>query len=194
MPNIKLFRLYFLSLILIFIAGASNAEKAEIGDNGLHIQSWFMESFLDIKEDHETASGNGKYLAVIFEQKGCPYCYALHNKNFADDKIVGYLKKHFEVLQLDLKGSRKVTDFNGKEIEERRLAKQWKVYYTPTMIIFPKDNNVIKEKNGQEKEVFRMLGYYKPDRFMAMLRFVKEEHFKKMSFQEFLDRKLMETK
>ena len=54
------------------------AAAAEIGEDGLHKQPWFSVTFKDMSEDLETASGAGKRLAVIFEQRGCIYCEKLH--------------------------------------------------------------------------------------------------------------------
>ena len=54
------------------------AKSLEVGDNGLHTQDWFLESFLDLADDHSELAGQNKHLAVIFEQRGCPYCRELH--------------------------------------------------------------------------------------------------------------------
>ena len=53
---------------------ASEIPQPTLGEDGLYRQSWFLESFLDIKEDMQTAKANGKRLVVFIEQKGCIYC------------------------------------------------------------------------------------------------------------------------
>ena len=124
------------------------AKSQQVGDNGLHIQDWFLESFMDLNDDHSELAAQNKHLAIIFEQRGCPYCRQLHEVNFARDEIVSYLKKHFGVLQIDLWGSRAVTDFDGKELEDRALALRWRAIFTPTMVFFPKDPAMVKGKKG----------------------------------------------
>src|SRR5215211_6136155 len=49
-------------------------------EDGLYRQSWFQLSFLDLREDFNEAKADAKRFAVIFEQRGCPYCTKLHNE------------------------------------------------------------------------------------------------------------------
>ena len=170
------------------------AKTSEIGGNGLHTQKWFLESFLDLGDDHAELAEQNKHLAVIFEQRGCPYCRELHRVNFAREEIVTYVKKNFGIIQLDLWGSRAVTDFDGKEMEERALARRWRAIFTPTMVFFPKDPALVKGKKGVDSEIFRMPGYFKPFHFMSMLEFVNEGHYRTTHFQRYLQDKLAELR
>lgn len=172
--------------------GSAGAES-RIGDNGLHIQDWFLESFLDLSDDHAEALDAGKHLAVIFEQRGCPYCRELHNVNLADPEILAFTKKHFAVLQLDLWGSRTVTDFDGTEMEERALARKWGVNFTPTMVFFPLESAEGKGA-GSSFAVARMPGYLKPFHFVSFLEYVQEGAYKTGTFQQFLQVKFERLK
>ena len=53
------------------------------GDDGLFHQTWFKESFLDLREDFEEARAEGKRFAVVFEQRGCIYCIKMHTEVLA---------------------------------------------------------------------------------------------------------------
>ena len=170
------------------------AKTQEVGGNGLHIQDWFLETFLDLNDDHAELAAQNKHLAVIFEQRGCPYCRELHEVNFARDEIVSYMKKHFGVIQIDLWGSRAVTDFDGKELEERALALRWRAIFTPTMVFFPKETALVKGKKGVDSEIFRMPGYFKPFHFMSVLEFVNEGHYRTKQFQSYLQDKFAELR
>jgi hypothetical protein len=110
---------------------------SQLGDDGLYHEPWFLQSFLDLKEDVETARSAGKRLAVMWELRGCPYCRETHLVNFADPEITGYIRANFEVLQLNLVGARKVTDFDGKEFSEKELAERYAIRFTPTFQFFP---------------------------------------------------------
>ena len=72
----------------------------------------------------------------MWELKGCPYCKETHFVNFAQPRISDYIHDNFEVLQLNIIGSRKVTDFDGKEIGEKELAAKYGVRFTPTFQFF----------------------------------------------------------
>src|SRR4051794_21433869 len=52
-------------------------------EDGLYRQSWFHLSFLNLKEDFAEARASGKRFAILFEQRGCPYCAQLHTEVLA---------------------------------------------------------------------------------------------------------------
>lgn len=169
-----------------FAAGGGDLAR---DDDGLYTQPWFHQSFLDLKEDLGEAAAAGKHLAVIWEQRGCPYCRELHRVNFAKKSILSYMSKNFVILQLNLWGSKEVTDFDGKAIGERELAQRWNVIFTPTMMFFPADVKAVAGKSGKDAEVFRMPGYFKPFHFLSMLEFVHEGAYKSENFQRYIQAK-----
>lgn len=163
------------------------AAELEMNEDGLHVQPWFLESFLDLREDHAEAAADGKGFVVLWEQRGCPYCKELHRVNFQKKQIVEYLNSKYTVLQLNLWGSRKVTDFDGTELEERKLARKWAVNFTPTTVFFSKE--VPEGKSGRDAEVARMPGYFKPFHFLSMFEFVERGAYEKQGFQRYLQDK-----
>jgi Thioredoxin-like domain len=82
------------------------AEPAK-DEDGLYHQRWFLLSFLNLKEDFAEAKAAGKRFAVIFEQRGCPYCIKLHTEVLAQRYINDYMRANFAVLQLDIWGARR---------------------------------------------------------------------------------------
>ena len=74
-------------------AGADGGEvHVELGDDGLHKQPWFSNTFLDLGEDLAEATAAGKDLMVLIEQNGCPYCHEMHYVNFQRPELVDYIK------------------------------------------------------------------------------------------------------
>jgi thioredoxin-related protein len=168
------------------LARAQTAEPA-LGEDGLHIQPWFSQSFLDLKEDHAEAASSGRRLVIFWEQRGCPYCRELHHVNLADHEIATYIRTNFLALQLNLFGSREVTDFDGAKMEERQLAVRWRINFTPTLCFFPATVAELQGKSGRDAEVWRLLGYWKPFHFHSTLVYVKEEGYKSQpNFQRWL--------
>ena len=176
------------------LSGQALAAGAEVepGPSGLYTQPWVLDSFLELSDDLAEAAGKGKNFAVIWEQKGCPYCRETHRVNFADQRISSYITANFEVLQLDLWGSRKVTDFDGKEMEERELAQRWNVVFTPTIVFFPADPKAVEGKDGRGAEVVRMPGYFRPFHFLTMFQYVRERRYEDLAFQKYLQEKFAE--
>ena len=155
-------------------------------DDGLYTQEWFLQSFLDLTEDLDGAAAEGKRFAILFELKGCPYCKETHEVNFADPEINDYVRENFEILQLNYLGSRVVTDFDGEELEERKLREKYGVRFTPTFLFFPEASAEIAGESGQAAEAVRMTGYAKPDKFAAMFRFVRDKAYDVQTFKEYL--------
>ena len=157
-----------------------------LNDDGLYEQPFFVQSFLDLAEDLETAAQAGKRFAVMWELKGCPYCKETHFVNFADPEIRGFVSGNFDILQLNFVGSREVTDFDGEAMEERELARKWGIRFTPTTMFFPESLDEVAGRPGNEAEVARMPGYFKPPHFLAMYRFVQQKAYADSTFNDFL--------
>jgi thioredoxin-related protein len=157
-----------------------------LGDDGLYVQPWFHQSFLDLREDLEAAQAAGKRLVVLWEQRGCPYCREMHRVDLAEPEIIGFIQAHYIALQLNLHGSREVTDFDGKAFEERRLAQRWKINFTPTLCFFPPTLAAAQGKSGLEAEAWRLQGYWKPFHFQGALTYVSEGAYESEPFQPWL--------
>lgn len=130
--------------------------EAKKGDDGIWHQSWFVQSFLDLKDDHKEATAKGRRFAVIFEQRGCIYCTKMHTEVLAQNYINDYVRQNFDIVQLDLWGSREVTDFDGSKLLEKKLAERWGVLFTPTIVFFKDDLSGLDKQWGQPLEVARM--------------------------------------
>ena len=167
---------------------AAEAKRFEpvVTDDGLLAQPWFLTSFLDLKEDHAEAMANDKRFAVIWELRGCPYCKVLHTTNLARPNIQKLAHSNFEILQLNIIGSRKVVDFDGEELTEKQLARKHGVRFTPSMQFFGK---TVSEETGAKNEVARMAGYYKPFHFYTLLEFVSSGAYERTKFRQYLKRK-----
>lgn len=168
------------------LAPRQASAEAMLTDDGLHTQPWFLESFLDLKEDLENAAKAGKRLAVLWELRGCPYCRETHLVNFARADISDYVRANFDVLQLNLVGARKVTDFDGAEISEKALAAKYGIRFTPTIQFFPENAAGLAERAPARREVARAPGYLRPDDFLAMFKFVREKAHDSQSFLDYL--------
>ena len=183
----------------LFLAGW-NATAQEAGyepvlnDDGLYSQEWFLESFLELRDDLLEAGGNGKSFAIIWEQKGCPYCRELHMTNFADDDIRNYVRDNFEVIQLNIWGAREVTDFDGAAMTEKELARKNNVRFTPTVQFFTLPERAGEDWDDPVKEAARMPGYLRPEPFMAMFQYVHDGAYQRMEFRRYLTEEWAETK
>jgi thioredoxin-related protein len=164
----------------------ARAEQPILTDDGLYKQRWFLESFLDLGDDLEGARKEGKRFVIMWELRGCPYCKETHLVNFAQPRIADYVKMNFEVLQLNIIGSRKVTDFDGAVLSEKELAAKYGVRFTPTFQFFAEEAAPLKNLPPAKREVARSPGYLRPDDFLAMFRYVRERGYESKSFRDYL--------
>lgn len=165
----------------------SNGVDLKKGANGLYVQPWFENSFLDLREDLEEANKSNKQLILIFEQTGCPYCKQLHKVNLMNDKIKKFMIDNFNVVQLDIRGARELTDFKGVVMEEREFAQKWQIHFTPTLSFFPQNPSDVLGKNGRSAEAFRLTGFWKSFHFETVLRFVRSGQYRNGNLQTFLN-------
>lgn len=197
MPAIRLIGGTILFLVYLAAGNALAAETEEgkvslpvpeVGDDGLHKQTWFQNTFLDLSEDLAEAHARGKRLVIIWEQRGCPYCKRTHELNFRIPRVANYVKENFFVLQLNLWGDREVTDFDGEVLAEKDLARKARVLFTPTFQFFPETPDDVNGRPVSEAEIHRMPGYFWPFHFYFQFRYVKEKgYIEQPSFQRWLD-------
>ena len=171
----KAHRRGLLLAVALMLAGPAGAHAADLGplpppvgpvtphvepahgDDGLYHQAWFQLSFLDLREDFAEAKAAGQRFAVVFEQRGCPYCARMHTDILSQRYINDYVRQNFRILQLDLWGAREVTDFDGRVLSERALAERWGVIFTPTIVFFKDDLAGLEGKWGRELEAIERL-------------------------------------
>jgi thioredoxin-related protein len=89
-------------------------------------------------------------------------------------------------LQLNIIGSRKVTDFDGRELSEKELAAKYGIRFTPTFQFFGERAAMLKNLPAAKREVARAPGYMLPDDFLAMFRFVREKAYESKTFRDYV--------
>jgi thioredoxin-related protein len=176
-----MFRLLML-LAALAIAGPLAAAEEKRLDPGMtnpgfeETPPWFKESFLDLREDVREAARAGRRLMLYVYQDGCPYCSKLIRDNFGQKAIADKTRKRFDVIALNLWGDREVTDLAGKVVTEKTFARDLKVQFTPTLLLF--------DEKGQV--ALRLNGYLPPHKFEAAVDFVGRGLEKKQHFADYL--------
>ncbi len=121
--------------------------------------SWYLDSFLELADDIAEAGERGHKLVLYFHQEGCPYCYNLVTRVFPHPDVNTLMAKNYELIELDIWGSRIVTLQDGTELAEKQLAAMLKVQYTPTLIF-------LDEAGTPE---LRVDGYRPPQAFLSLV-------------------------
>lgn len=158
----------------------------KLGDDGLYHFDWYLESFLDFREDLDAAAAKGKRLAIIWSQTGCPYCKKMATDYFTDPRIVDYVRAKFDILHLDMNGARECTDFDGAKFREKSMALKYQIRTTPTLLFFPETSKGLAEKPETDRELGRMPGLLPKKEFLAMFSYVAEKAYETGSFAEWV--------
>lgn len=90
--------------------------------------------------------------------------------------VESFIRPRFRMIQLDLHGARPVTDFDGEVLEERALARKWRVTFTPSIIFLPEAASD-RPRSGREIEVARMPGLMKKPEFLGLFTYVAERAY-----------------
>lgn len=151
-------------------------EGAFLGAMDTEYPSWFKESFLDFNEDIREATDANKRLMLFFYQNGCPYCNAMVERNFAQKDIKEKAQSHFDIIAINMWGDRTVTHVDGKEYSEKTLAAALKVQFTPTLLFF----------NEQGDVILRLNGYRSPQRFSIDLDYIAQRKETESSYRDYV--------
>lgn len=171
--------------LLALRAGPALA-KAKLGDDGLYQMDWYLESFLDLTENLNGATAKGKRFVINWGLKGCPGCKRMHEVYMADPKVQAYIRDNFEILHLNVLGSRDVTDFDGRKFAEKPFSAVYDMKGTPTIQFFPEKSDGLASRKGQAREVARMSGLPERPEFLAMFRYVREKGYEQGPFPEWI--------
>lgn len=145
----------------------------------IEFPSWFKRSFLDIREDLSEAKQAGKLGVVLFlSTPHCSYCKAFLDFTLSDPGIQRDLKRNFDVIGVEVISNNPITDANGKTWTMKQFAAAQKAYVTPTLIFLRHDG----------KAMLRIVGYYPPEKFRAVMDYVLKAHYERESFSAFLAR------
>ena len=140
---------------------------------------WFKLSFGDLRKDLEEALAAGKKgIVVYFGQKRCSYCEQFLEKDLGQPDIVSYMRKHFDVIPIDIWDIDDIIDTDGTEHSERELALKYQTNFTPSLVFY--------DEKG--KAVFRLRGFYPPYKFRAALKYVAEKFYEEEAFRDYLAR------
>ena len=116
-------------------------------------------------------------LAILFEDRGCVDCDALHDGHLANPEVRKILES-FTLVRLDALSGQKITDVEGNTTTSRDYAEKLGLTYRPGIVLF-----------DQGKEIMRIQSMLYSYHFSEVLRYVGERHYQKYpdDFYDYLD-------
>ncbi len=170
----------YIMIANLFFAGFAFAEPGKItGGVAYETPDWFTDSFLDIEEDAQDALDENKTVLLYFHLDGCPYCDAMLAQNFKSGENLEFIKKHFSVIAVNIKGAREITMSDSETKTEQELSELLKVQYTPTIVFIGEDG----------KQAFRTNGYRNPKAFRSVLEYVASRAYQNTTLSNYIEAK-----
>ncbi len=163
---------------LVAVPFAGNAAP-QLQLDGLYSEPWLLKTSGSLSADFAQSAKSMKNFAILWEMRGCPWCKRLHMENFAREDIAAYLKDNFNLLQLNLKGTQQLTDFDGEKLTEEDLSYKYGINSTPTFQFF-------KPADAAKGQDLGRAGYLNPEDFLTLLRFIREKGYEKGSYEEWV--------
>ena len=178
----------FTALVLaLFIVGAPVTSVAApgkmTGGQKYDMPDWFKMSFLDLNDDLKEANAYRRQIMLFLHLEECPYCARMLNENFREGATREFIERHFDVIGIDIRGSRTVNWFDGHEYTELTLAKMLKVYATPTIIFI----------DPEGKTALRLDGFRKRQAFKQALEYVQQKAYRQESLASFVAKQRKES-
>jgi len=121
------------------------------------------------------ASETNKKILVDVYTDWCGWCKKMESDTYSDEDIKNYLTENYVLVRLNAESEIKETVGN-EEMTQAEIAKAYKVKGYPTTVFLA----------ASGEPITFVAGYMKPADFLPVLRYVAEDYFKKMSYNDFL--------
>jgi thioredoxin-related protein len=141
------------------------------------LPSWFKPSFLDFREDVADARKQGKHVLLFLHLDDCPYCARMLQESFASGESRDFIRRHFDVIAVNVRGGLDVVWTDGATYTERTLTRRLKAYATPTLVFLGQDGTTI----------LQLSGYRDPRALRQALAFVQTRSYRGQSFSAYLE-------
>jgi thioredoxin-related protein len=146
-------------------AGRASDPEKPVKGVAYTLPQWFKSSFLDFRQDVADARRQGRHVMVFLHLDNCPYCARLLEESFVAGENHDIMRRHFDVIAVNVRGSLDVTWTDGAAYTERTLSRHLGVNGTPTLIFLGEDGRKVAQLNG----------YQDPGTLRSMLEFVRRK-------------------
>jgi len=138
---------------------------------------WFLDSFLDLQEDVQNARAAGKKgLMVVFSLPQCSHCKMFAAKTLRDPAVEAAVRHSFDAVHVNLFSDIEMVSPQGEAMSVKEFGRQERADFTPAIYFY----------DVEGRRVLRIIGYHPAERFIRVLRYVSEEHYRNGALREYL--------
>lgn len=150
---------------LIFISSGSNMNNQEDGD-----LKW-----TNFTDGVKQALAENKKVLIDVYTDWCEWCKKMESDTYSDENIKSYLEENYSLVKLNAESDTREM-LGDEEVTQASLAKAFGVTGYPTTVFLMPDGRFITS----------VAGYMKPAEFLQVLKYIGEDYYKKMGFQDYL--------
>lgn len=140
------------------------------------LPAWFKPSFLDLREDVREARERGRHVMLFLHLDECPYCERMLRESFVRGDNHDFMREHFDVIGLNIRGALEVTAPDGARYTERSYARHVKVFATPTIVFLDREGG----------KALQLTGYRDPAALRLALEYVQSASYRRQDFAAYL--------
>ena len=122
------------------------------------------------------AEKEGKFILIDFYTDACGWCDKLEKEVYSNEEVKKIILEKFVPIKVNAKSNNKIVQ-NGEEITEKKLATLFKVTGYPTTWFL----------EDKDKGIAPLPGYIPAEKFVTVLKYIGEEWYKKITFQEYVE-------
>jgi len=130
--------------------------------------------WMSFEQGVTAAKEKNKSIVVDVYTDWCGWCKKMDKDVYTHEGVVKILNKEFVSIKLNAESNTKLT-YNGKTMSQSEFARSLGVTGYPTTVFFTTDAELITT----------LPGYVPGEEFSKILTFIGEEHYEKMSYEEF---------
>lgn len=157
-------------------AGAQTGAGRLKGGVAYTLPNWFKPSFLDFRQDVAEARKQNRHVMVFVHLDDCPYCARMLKESFVSGENHDFIRRHFDVVAVNVRGSLEVQWIDGVSYTERGLTTHLKVIGTPTILFLGEDGGI----------ALRLNGYRDPGALRAALEYVQSRSYRSQPFAAYV--------
>lgn len=116
----------------------------------------------------------------------CGWCKKMDANTFSNATVAAYMNKNFYPVKFNAEGNDTII-LNGQTFVNKNYGKHRGTHsFAPVLVNGSLSYPCFVFLSEQSKGITKAYGYQNYDRWMAWLQYIKQEKFKKMTYEEFL--------
>ncbi len=165
----------YFTIAIIFIVSSGFIACGQSDSNATTNKGNDLIPWTNIQDGAEQALNENKKLYVYVYTDWCSWCKRMEEETFADESVANYMNDKYVPVSLDAESQKQVR-FNGQRMSEQDVASTLGAEGFPTHVFLTSDGEPVTIAPG----------YLPPERFINVLSFIAEDHYKNMDWEEYV--------